>query len=90
MEFRANGTILVTSGAQPLTAVYTTHAVGERLRLAQDSVQANGEANCQGVGADYVLAHYPPVIYLSLGTDTLRFYHDADAISPLFVATRTR
>src|SRR5213593_98907 len=74
MEFRGDGTMLVRTGEQILTGAYTAEPAGNRLRVVQRDVRANGRPNCQGISADYVLEHYAYRFYAEVRGDTLGIY----------------
>jgi hypothetical protein len=71
-EYRSDGTVLIRSGPQTVTAAYTTTAAGKGLLLERTNVQSNGEPNCQGRPAQYVIDHFVRKAYLEVGDDTLR------------------
>jgi hypothetical protein len=89
-EFRSDGTVLIHSGAETVTANYTTTPHGNRLLLERTNVQTNGEPNCQGRPAQYVVDHFFREAYVELTQDTLKMFTSADAPSPLFVYVRIR
>jgi hypothetical protein len=89
-EYRSDGTVLIRSGAETVTATYTITPMGKRLLVERTNIQSNGEPNCQGRPAQYVVDHFVREAYLELTPDTLKVFRSADAPSPLFVYVRTR
>jgi hypothetical protein len=90
MEFRDDGTMFVRTGKQTLTGKYSVETGPERLVVQQRDVHSNGEPNCQGIPADYVLQHYWFTIYVDVRGDTLRIYPASDGHDPLLTAIRAR
>ena len=88
MEFRPDGTMIVKSGAQVLTGTYTAEPVGRRLMVKQKDVRSNGEPNCQGISADYVLSHYVDSFYVSIRDGTRGIYARFTDRAEFFTATR--
>ncbi len=89
-EYRSDGTVLIRSGPQTVTATYTTTAAGKGFLLERTNVQSNGEPNCQGRAAQYVIDHFVRKAYLEVGGDTLKMFATPDAPSPLLVYVRFR
>ena len=90
MEFRDDGTMLVRTGKQTLTATYSVEAGPSRLVVKQHNPRSNGEPNCQGIPADYVLQHYLYTIYVDVHGDTLRIYTAPDSLDAFLTAIRVR
>jgi len=89
-EYRSDGTVLIRSGPQTLTATYATTPAGKGFLLERTNVQSNGEPNCQGRPAQYVIDHFVRKAYLEVGGDTLKMFANPGAPSPLFVYGRLR
>lgn len=90
LEFRDDGTMIVKTGRQTLTGAYSVDAGPARLVVQQHDLRSNGEPNCQGIPADYVLQHYLDTIYADVHGDTLRIYTVPDGHDPLLTAIRER
>lgn len=90
LEFRADHTVSMRSGAQQLTATYRVEVRPGGLLLLQDSVQTNGEPNCQGVPAAFVKDHYFRRALGELKGDTLRLRPTGGAAGPVFTLVRVR
>jgi hypothetical protein len=90
MEFRDDGTMFVRTGKQTLTATYSVEAGPSRLVVQQHNLRSNGEPNCQGIPADYVLQHYLYTIHVDVHGDTLRTYTAPDGQDAFLTAIRVR
>ena len=90
MEFRGDGTMLVTTGEQILTGTYEAEPAGDRLRVVQKDVRSNGKPNCQGIPAAYVLEHYVYTMYAQVSADTLRIYVRPREPRAFLTATRAQ
>jgi len=90
MEFRGDGTMLVNSGKQALTGTYAVNSGPSRLIVQHADLRANGEPNCQGIPADYVLNHYLDTAYIDLHGDTLRIFTAPEGQDPFLTAVRVR
>ena len=66
------------------------HGRGQGVPAERTIVQSNGEPNCQGRPAQYVIDHFLRKAYLEVGDDTLKTFATPDAPSPLFVYVRLR
>lgn len=82
--------MFVRTGRQTLTATYSIDAGPSRRLVQQRNVRSNGEPNCQGVPAEFVLQHYLDSIYVDVHGDTLRIYTAPDGHDALVTATRVR
>ena len=89
MEFRADRTVSVRSGALQLTAVYRAESRADGLLLVQDSLRTNGEPNCQGIPADYVVHNYFRRAFIELKGDTLRMYTTEQRTGAVFTLVRS-
>ena len=90
MEFRDDGTMFVRTGRQTLTATYSVEAGPSRLVVQQHNLRSNGEPNCQGIPAGYVLQHYLYTIYVDVHGDTLRIFTAPEGHDPFVTAIRVR
>jgi len=92
VEFRSNGTMLVRSGSQVLTATYTARsgARSARLEVVQTNLSFNDGLNCQGIPAAYVQQHYVNRFYVGVNHDTLRIYVRPTDRSSFLTTTRVR
>ena len=90
MEFRDDGTMLVSSGKQTLTGTYSVDSGPSRLVVRQHNMVSNGEPNCQGIPSDYVLQHYVNTFYVDVHGDTLRIYTAPDGHDAFLTAIRVR
>jgi len=90
MEFRDDGTMLVSSGKQTLTGTYSVDSGPSRLVVRQHNMGSNGEPNCQGIPADYVLQHYLNTFYVDVHGDTLRIYTAPEGSGAFLTAIRVR
>lgn len=90
MEFRDDGTMFVSTGKQTLTATYAVETGPSRLVVRQRELRSNGEPNCQGIPADYVLQHYLHTVYVDVHGDTLRIYTSPDGGDAFLTAIRLR
>ncbi len=90
MEFRDDGTMFVRTGKQTLTATYAVEGGPSRLVVQQHNLRSNGEPNCQGIPADYVLQHYLYTIYVDVHGDTLRIYTAPDGQDAFLTGIRVR
>jgi hypothetical protein len=90
MEFRDDGTMFVRTGRQTLTGTYSVERGPSRLVVQQRNVQSNGEPNCQGTPAEFVLQHYLYRIYVDVHGDTLRIYRAPGDEDPFLTTIRVR
>jgi hypothetical protein len=90
LEFRDDGTMFVKTGRQTLTGTYSAEAGPSRLVVQQRNVRSNGEPNCQGIPAEFVLQHYLYTIYIEVHGDTLRIYTAPEGHDPFLTAIRAR
>jgi hypothetical protein len=74
VEFRADNRMVVQSGPQILTASYTVEADGNGFSMLQTDLETNGEPNCQGLSAEFVLANYILEAYVEVDGEVLRFF----------------
>jgi hypothetical protein len=90
LEFRDDGTMFVRTGRQTLTGTYSVEPGPSRLVVQQRTVRSNGEPNCQGIPAEFVLQHYLYTIYVEVHGDTLRIYPAPEGHDPFLTAIRVR
>ncbi len=90
MEFRDDRTMFVRTGRQTLTGTYSVESGPSRWVVQQRNVQSNGEPNCQGIPAEFVLQHYLYTIYVDVRGDTLRIYRAPGDDSPFLTTIRVR
>ena len=90
MEFRGDGTTLVSSGKQALTGTYAVDSGPSRLIVQHSGLRSNGEPNCQGIPAEYVLTHYLDTAYFAVHGDTLRIFTAPERQDPFLTAVRVR
>jgi len=90
VEYRSDGTVLIRSGPQTITATYSTAPAGKRFLVERTNVQSNGEPNCQGRPAQYVIDHFVRKAYLEVADDTLKVFAAPDSPAPLFVYVKVR
>jgi hypothetical protein len=90
LEFRDDGTVFLKTGKQTLTGTYSVDAGPSRLLVQQRNVRSNGEPNCQGIPAEFVLQHYLYTIYVEVHGDTLRIYTAPEGHDPFLTAIRAR
>jgi hypothetical protein len=90
VEFRGDSTMFVRTGSQMLTGTYSVEGGPGRSVVQQRNVRSNGEPNCQGIPADYVLQHYLYTIYVDVHGDTLRIYRTAEDQDAFMTAIRAR
>jgi hypothetical protein len=72
VEFRGDGTIHSRSGALVATNTYSLRPEQGRWLLVEDSIRTNGQPNCQGLPADFVVQHIPLRHYVLVVGDTLK------------------
>jgi len=89
-DFRDDGTMLVSSGKQALTGTYAVDSGPSRLIVQHSGLRSNGEPNCQGIPAEYVLNHYLDTAYLEVHGDTLRIFTAPEGQDPFLTAVRVR
>jgi hypothetical protein len=82
--------MFVRTGSQMLTGTYSVEAGLSRLVVQQRNVRSNGEPNCQGIPAEFVLEHYLYTIYVDVHADTLRMYTAQEDHDPFLTAIRAR
>jgi hypothetical protein len=90
LEFRDDGTMSVRTGRQTLTGTYSVETGAARLVVQQRNVQSNGEPNCQGIPAEFVLQHYLYTIYVDVHGDTLHIYTAPEGQTSFLTAIRVR
>ena len=90
LEFRDDGAMFVRTGRQMLTGTYSVEAGPSRLVVQQRNVRSNGEPNCQGIPAEFVLEHYLYTIYVDVRADTLRMYTAPEEHDPFLTVIRAR
>ena len=61
-----------------------------RLIVQHSGLRSNGEPNCQGIPAEYVLNHYLDTAYLDVHGDTLRIFTAPEGQDPFLTAVRVR
>lgn len=83
LELRANGTLTSQSGEQVLTATYTIKPRGAGHLLTITDLESNGRANCQGIPAQYLLAHHVTETYVEIAGDTVRMRLGPEAFSSM-------
>jgi hypothetical protein len=63
IAYAADGTIVIRSGAQLLRGTYRVTPLADgRFDVTVKLSEHNGEANCQGFSAPFVMEHTPPAI----------------------------
>jgi hypothetical protein len=90
IEFRNDSTVFLKTGKQTLTASYSVERGPSRLVVQQRDLRSNGEPNCQGISAEFVLEHYVNPLYVDVAGDTLRIYRAAQDHDPFMTALRVR
>ena len=90
MEFRVDGTMVVNSGKQAVTGTYAVDSGPSRLIVRHTDLRTNGEPNCQGIPAEYVLSHYLDTAYIDVHGDTLRIFTAPEGLDPFLTAVRVR
>jgi hypothetical protein len=90
MEFRDDGTMFVRTGRQTLMGTYSVERGPSRLVVQQRNVRSNGEPNCQGTPAEFVLQHYLYTIYVDVHGDTLRMYRAPGDEDPFLTTIHVR
>jgi hypothetical protein len=90
IEFRPDSTVFLKTGKQTLTATYSVARGPSRLVVQQRDLRSNGEPNCQGISAEFVVQHYVNPLYVDVTGDTLRIYRAAEDHDPFMTALRVR
>ena len=80
VEFRGDGTMLTKSGALVATETYSLVHKERGWLLVMDNPRTNGQPNCQGLPAEFVLKHLVLREYVEVVGDTLR---ECNADSPV-------
>ena len=89
IEFRNDSTLSLKTGKQTLTATYSVKP-GPRQVVQQRDLRSNGEPNCQGIPAAFVVEHYLNPLYVDVAGDTLRIYRSEEERDPFMTALRVR
>jgi len=90
MEFQHDGTMLVTSGKQMLTARTSVDSGPSRWSCNSTTCAQTASRNCQAFPADYVLQHYLNTFYVDVHGDTLRIYTAPEGSGAFLKAIRVR
>lgn len=90
IEFRGDGTMLTKSG--PLVATNTYRLVRKEsgLLLVMDNPRTNGQPNCQGLPAEFVVEHLVLREYVQVAGDTLRECNADSSVPDCFMMVRSK
>lgn len=80
IEFRGDGTMLTRSGALLATNTYSLLRKADGWLLVMGYPHTNGQPNCQGLPADFVVQNFVAREYVKIAGDTLR---ECNANSPV-------
>jgi len=86
VEFLAQGTFTTRSGDQITSAPYKASKQGSGYRLRIGRLSTNGQPNCQGFSAQYVVDNYVTEMYIEVRADTA--WIQAGANAPSMTMTR--